>query len=878
MEKNKKVLSVLSTAAVAGLIVAAVSTPASAKATAIDINDKAGKQFEYQYQDLKDSASASITGVGDATLYNDFFSRKASLAGYYDNVTKGHVSFATLSDALISGLVKDADTFKAFMEDAKTPTTAMTPSQVTVGTDGYIAIDGVSTKPVTQLGISSASAINGTITAVFNGTPATTPTAADFAVTCSINGGTATTVAPTVVYNATAKTATLTVPTIAQTSAAQSVVYSISYKGQAAVTATVAIAATTTNVTVAAAGSAGDNVVKVYFSAPVDVTTGTTLENYKVNTNTGTNPALVTPTTVTLNSDAVGPYAAGQIATLTFPATTLTANPASVKVSNVKAISGSVIATATLPFTATAAADNAAPTFAATPTLTDGVAAPGAISVVKGTKVTLNAVPADASNNIVAIQYRIETPLGAIGDWVTMNISNPPFDNVTETGIATIDTSNLVPGVNVIRVRAIDANNNISTTAAANNSVNLTVLAGSGDVTAPRLDTAGGGVTPTGNFSLVDVTGANAQGAKTVRVTGTALDTTGGAIATASVQKVEYRLRSYDTVAGTYAVVQDWTATNPTDGAFGGATEAYNVVTPALTLGKSYIIEVRATDAAGNTSAPIACAAPANTAATATTPGLSAPLAGTFTVTNDTTVPVAGTVVANAAAGFTALGTNLLPSNNANVSLTTTGGANATDNNIVADVQFAVYKVNGDGSRSLVRDYSNVGVTATDADGKFDSASESYAINYTLPSVSGTYQFDVVSIDAAGNRSAIATTTHVLDVTAPTATITANTATTNNPYDFVVTFSEPVVIGGGAHAADTAANYQVVNAAGAVVGTLTTAPTATGTANQFIINFNGSAAEEAAINAGNTIRINGVQDAATNNATGTYTITAADMN
>lgn len=166
MEKNKKVLSVLSTAAVAGLIVAAVSTPASAQATAIDIKDKDAKLFEYQYQDLKDSATVAAldsTATG-ATLYNDFLARKASLAGYYDSVTKGHVSMDTLSQALIAGTVTDAASFKTFMEDAKTPTTAMTPGQVTVGTDGYIAIDGVSTKPVdptpTQLTVSSVSAIN----------------------------------------------------------------------------------------------------------------------------------------------------------------------------------------------------------------------------------------------------------------------------------------------------------------------------------------------------------------------------------------------------------------------------------------------------------------------------------------------------------------------------------------------------------------------------------------------------------------------------------------------------------------------------------------------------------------------------------------------
>ena len=91
MAKNKKILTVLSTTAIAGLMIAAVNSTAFAKATTIAVNSNDGKIYEYQYDELKASAVSQITkGSTDpgAKLYNDFLQRKTSIRGYYDDVKK----------------------------------------------------------------------------------------------------------------------------------------------------------------------------------------------------------------------------------------------------------------------------------------------------------------------------------------------------------------------------------------------------------------------------------------------------------------------------------------------------------------------------------------------------------------------------------------------------------------------------------------------------------------------------------------------------------------------------------------------------------------------------------------------------------------------
>ncbi|MFL0198147.1 cell wall-binding repeat-containing protein [Clostridium sp. WILCCON 0269] len=77
--------------------------------------------------------------------------------------------------------------------------------------------------------VQSVSAVNGTVTVTLSGPPTTAPAISDFAVTQSIGGGAATTVAPTNI-STNGNVVTLTVPVIT-TSSAQSVIDSVSFLG-----------------------------------------------------------------------------------------------------------------------------------------------------------------------------------------------------------------------------------------------------------------------------------------------------------------------------------------------------------------------------------------------------------------------------------------------------------------------------------------------------------------------------------------------------------------------------------------------------------------------------------------------------------------------
>lgn len=169
MSNSKKPLAVLSMTAVAGLLAVAVTTPVSAAASAIAVNGTDAKLYEYSYADLKASAVAAVTNdTTGAKLYNDFLSRKASIKAYYDDVQKSYVDFSVVSAAAADAVVNQKTfNFNTFLQTATTET--LTTVKTTVGTDGYIALDGVSTAPVTTLGISSVTATDAkTLQITFN--------------------------------------------------------------------------------------------------------------------------------------------------------------------------------------------------------------------------------------------------------------------------------------------------------------------------------------------------------------------------------------------------------------------------------------------------------------------------------------------------------------------------------------------------------------------------------------------------------------------------------------------------------------------------------------------------------------------------------------
>jgi hypothetical protein len=146
MIKNKKILTVLSTAAITGLLVAAVNSTAFAKAATIAVNSKDGKVYEYQYDALKSSAVAQLNNGStdpDAKLYNDFLQRKTSVRAYYDDVRKSYVEFDTIAKEAVNSITKGTSfNLKSFMESTTTPTTSITTNPVSVDANGNLIING----------------------------------------------------------------------------------------------------------------------------------------------------------------------------------------------------------------------------------------------------------------------------------------------------------------------------------------------------------------------------------------------------------------------------------------------------------------------------------------------------------------------------------------------------------------------------------------------------------------------------------------------------------------------------------------------------------------------------------------------------------------
>lgn len=143
---NKKILAVLSTAAISGLIAASVSSTVFAKASAIAVNSKDGKVYEYQYDALKASAIAQMSrGVtdSDAKLYNDFLQRKTSVKAYYDDVRKSYVDSDVVSKAATNSVLTTTSfNFKSFMEATTTPTISLTTIPVCIDGNGNLSVNG----------------------------------------------------------------------------------------------------------------------------------------------------------------------------------------------------------------------------------------------------------------------------------------------------------------------------------------------------------------------------------------------------------------------------------------------------------------------------------------------------------------------------------------------------------------------------------------------------------------------------------------------------------------------------------------------------------------------------------------------------------------
>lgn len=189
MNKSKKPLAMLSTAAVAGLLAAAIVTPVSAKTTALGVTGKDTKSYEYNFDALKASATSYILGGSSYTapgaqLYADFMTRKATISAYYDDVKAAYVDAAVVqAEATKVILAGGKFDLNSYTSAASTATTPLTTTKVTTDANGNVLVGGVAF-------VSSVSAITATTTV---GIVPTLPTTA----TVTLSDGTTKTAAIT---------------------------------------------------------------------------------------------------------------------------------------------------------------------------------------------------------------------------------------------------------------------------------------------------------------------------------------------------------------------------------------------------------------------------------------------------------------------------------------------------------------------------------------------------------------------------------------------------------------------------------------------------------------------------------------------------------
>ncbi|MBV7273908.1 Ig-like domain-containing protein [Clostridium sp. PL3] len=266
MNKSKKPLAVLSTAAVAGLIAAAVTTPVSAKTTALAVNGNDTKSYEYNFTALKTSAASYVlNGASDpgAALYNDFLSRKVSMKGYYDDVKAAYVDASVVNTAAATAYAAGLPfTLNTFTEDTTTPTVALTPDKVSVDSTGKVVVTPADPSKT----VSSVSAI--TLTTGLSTVP-TLPT------TVNVTLGDGTTKAATITWSDAAKAAA-TYATAGTVTVSGTLADYNNYPVSATVTVNAQLA-------ISSATSINASQVKIVFNRPVTKASAENVANYTVN-------------------------------------------------------------------------------------------------------------------------------------------------------------------------------------------------------------------------------------------------------------------------------------------------------------------------------------------------------------------------------------------------------------------------------------------------------------------------------------------------------------------------------------------------------------------------------------------------------------------
>ena len=265
MNNKKKYVAVLSSAALGALIVSAITTtPVSAKTVGFLARDTSGKYYEYNYNELTDSAVQKAMS-SPAPLYDDYIAKTTGtnkLVAFKDDV-KGYVNeqavIAASTAAAISGQKFDLDNYtekEAKSTDVLANVTNV--SDLTVKDGKVVTVDPSQT-------VESVSPITVSDTTV--GVVPTLPT------TANVTLGDGTTKAANITWNAAATTAS----TYANTG-------KVTIRGALADYNNYSVTAT---VNVNGAGFDVDSIaalnmkqIKVVFNNPVNKTTAETIGNY----------------------------------------------------------------------------------------------------------------------------------------------------------------------------------------------------------------------------------------------------------------------------------------------------------------------------------------------------------------------------------------------------------------------------------------------------------------------------------------------------------------------------------------------------------------------------------------------------------------------
>lgn len=184
MAKNTKVLTVLSTAAVTGLITAALGSTAFAKTSAILVQN-GSDDYKYDYSSLASAFEDYTANPANGALYQDYLKQlggKSPIA-LYDDAQKTYIDYTKVASAFEDAQAKGTSfNLNAFTEASKDTYTPVAPiSDATVGSDGKV----IYTRENTDLTVSSVAAINGSQAQVnFTGAVnASSVVPADFKVT-----------------------------------------------------------------------------------------------------------------------------------------------------------------------------------------------------------------------------------------------------------------------------------------------------------------------------------------------------------------------------------------------------------------------------------------------------------------------------------------------------------------------------------------------------------------------------------------------------------------------------------------------------------------------------------------------------------------------